>query len=491
MKQNWSEDELAVHWSLSDDEKDQIDSRTDHGRLGFAVLLKYLKAEGRFPQTHRDVPKVVVDFLAEELCITASTWNQFNFDGRTVKRIRAQIRNYLGFRPVAREDTQKIQKWLILNIIPYNPASRHLQGAVLDWCKEHKVESPTNERIERLIGAAIQEFEKSLFNKITESLPPATLINLDNLLKTSIQEDLKTEDEPEYRASVFSQLKPDAGRASLASVEKEVSKLKTINQLELPSNILSTMSSKVLKCYQLRTATESVWEVRRHNENTRYALLSIFCWQRRKEITDALVDLLLQIVHKISVRAEKKVYNELLGELEKVEGKNTLLFKLAEATLNQPEGMVKDVIFPVVNEDTLQALVKEYQSQGPGYQRKIHQFVRRSFSHHYRRMLPLILRSLIFQSNNTQHQPVITALKWLHDNRADRRKIIPLDELSIDGVVQPKFQDILFEKGPNEEDRINRIDYEICVFRTLRKQLRWIKQHLFCNLPTLPAFFVG
>ena len=241
MKQNWSEEELAVHWSLSKDESNQIDSRTDHGLLGFAVLLKYIKIEGRFPQTHR--------------------------------------------------------------------------------------------------------------------------------------EDLKTEDEPDYKASVFSQLKSDPGRAGLGSIEKEVAKLKTIHQLELPSNLLSTTSPKVLKRYQLRAATESVWAVRRHTENTRYTLLTIFCWQRRQEIIDGMLDLLIQIVHKISVGAEKKV-----------EGKTTLLFKLAEVILNQPDGMIKDVVFPVVGEDTLQALVKEYHSQGPSYQRKVHQFVRRSFSHHYRRI---------------------------------------------------------------------------------------------------------
>ncbi len=42
MKQNWSEEELAAHWSLSKDDRNQIDLRTDHGRLGFAIFLKYM-----------------------------------------------------------------------------------------------------------------------------------------------------------------------------------------------------------------------------------------------------------------------------------------------------------------------------------------------------------------------------------------------------------------------------------------------------------------
>ena len=65
-------------------------------------------------------------------------------------------------------------------------------------------------------------------------------------------------------------------------------------------------------------------------------MLAAFCWQRRQEIIDGLVDLLIQIVHRISVRAEKKVVDELLGDLQKVHGKTTLLFKIAEAALEQP-----------------------------------------------------------------------------------------------------------------------------------------------------------
>jgi dihydropteroate synthase len=72
-------------------------------------------------------------------------------------------------------------------------------------------------------------------------------------------------------------------------------------------------------------------------------LLAAFCWQRRQEIIDGLVDLLIQIVHRISVRAEKKVVDELLGDLQKVRGKTTLLFKMAEAALELGVHMVNDV----------------------------------------------------------------------------------------------------------------------------------------------------
>lgn len=44
--------------------------------------------------------------------------------------------------------------------------------------------------------------------------------------------------------------------------------------------------------------------------------------RRGREITDNLVELLLQVVHRIGARAEKQVDQEILEEFKKVTGKN-------------------------------------------------------------------------------------------------------------------------------------------------------------------------
>jgi hypothetical protein len=95
--------------------------------------------------------------------------------------------------------------------------------------------------------------------------------------------------------------------------------------------------------------------MRRHPAPVRYTFLAAFCWQRRRDIIDGLVDLLVLVVHRIGMRAERNVVQELLRDLQRVDGKTTLLYKLAEAALEQPEGIVKDVLFPVVGEPTFRS----------------------------------------------------------------------------------------------------------------------------------------
>ena len=81
---------------------------------------------------------------------------------------------------------------------------------------------------------------------------------------------------------------------------------------------------------------------------------------RQREVTDQLGDLFVQIINDIQLRAKKRVERELLTDFIRVNGKQQLLYRLAEAMLANPEGVIQDVLFPLVGQDTLKALVDEY-----------------------------------------------------------------------------------------------------------------------------------
>ncbi|WP_162868698.1 hypothetical protein, partial [Klebsiella pneumoniae] len=83
------------------------------------------------------------------------------------------------------------------------------------------------------------------------------------------------------------------------------------------------------------------------------------------EVTDNLIELLIQIVHRNGVRAERKVEKEILNDLRKVSNKYGILFNLAQSAVNNPDGIIREVIYPVVNQQTLQDLVKEFKHTGP------------------------------------------------------------------------------------------------------------------------------
>ena len=142
--------------------------------------------------------------------------------------------------------------------------------------------------------------------------------------------------------------------------------------------LLSSVHPKMLERFRRRLTNESAWEVRRRNQR-RHALCAVFLHAQQRAITDGLVELLIQIVHKIAVNAERKVVRELLHDFSKVHGKDRLLGRIAEASLGNPDGTIREVLYPLVGEDVLINLLREYKASGPAYTKKVHTVVRTSY----------------------------------------------------------------------------------------------------------------
>lgn len=127
---------------------------------------------------------------------------------------------------------------------------------------------------------------------------------------------------------------------------------------------------------------------------------------RAQEITDGLVNLLIHIVHKIDVRAEKRVEQEYMNEFKRVANKESILYRIAEAVVEHPDEPVRQVVFPVASEKLLREVIKEYKAKGPAFRQQVHKIMRASYSHHYRRMVPELLEILDFRSNDEWYSPI-------------------------------------------------------------------------------------
>ena len=84
-------------------------------------------------------------------------------------------------------------------------------------------------------------------------------------------------------------------------------------------------------------AEESPYELRRHAAQLRLTLCAYFGLLRKRELTDNLIDLLLGTVHRIARRAVRRVDKAWLDDVNRVTGKNSILFQVADASLSQPE----------------------------------------------------------------------------------------------------------------------------------------------------------
>lgn len=156
-------------------------------------------------------------------------------------------------------------------------------------------------------------------------------------------------------------------------------------------------------------------------------------------------------------------------------GKTNLLFHLAEAAVDHPDGIVREVLYPVVSEKTLRDLVKEHRASGVAYRQHVYTVMRSSYRHHYRRMIPPIVQALEFHSNNVAYRPVLDALAPLKHYAAhpstqpffSKDDVVPLD-----GVIRPALRDVVIKRDQDGGVQINRVNYELGVLETVREKLR-------------------
>ncbi|WP_339167699.1 Tn3 family transposase [Brevibacillus sp. FSL L8-0520] len=475
MKRNWELDELIEHFTILPNEMKLIENKTGETRIGFAVLFKFFQNEARFPTHKFEVPKAVIAYIAKQIFSDPELYARYDWTGRSITYHRTQIREFFGFREDTLEDAHEMTEWLCQHVLYHDHDVEHLKEHVYSRFRELKIVPPTPDRIERLIRSAIHTYEENFFQTAYQKLPSSTLAKIDSLINSIAYLEIDDEEVSgeENGQLSFHELKADPGRAGLESVLKEINKLRTIRNLELPDDLFKDIPQKVLKKYRQRVATEDIRELRRHPAPIRYTLLSAFFWLRSMEISDNLVDLLIQIIHRIGVRAERKVEKEILKDLRRVSNKYGSLFNLAQTAINHPDGIIKEVLYPVVNEQTLKDLVKEFKHTGPAYREKVHTVIRASYGSHYRRMVPEILSILDFRSNNEVHRPVIRALELIKKYANTGLHYFPLaNDIPIDGVIRTAYKEIIIEKDDKGQERINRINYEISALQMLRDKLR-------------------
>src|SRR6266516_1492857 len=471
MKRQWANEELVEHWSVDVEDRTLLGNKTGATGVGFAVLLKFFRQEGRFPQYKHEVPGIVITYLATQVGVAPEAYLQYAWQGRTIEYHRAQIREALGFRESTVADAEEVTAWLVEQVLPREHHEERLRDMAYQRFRALHLEAPTPARITRLIRSARHTFEQRLYETTLARLPQETRAALDALLDA--EEHDEGENEEDAQVVTLQELRMDPGRVGLATVLQEMAKLRCIRELQLPTDLFAGIAHKVLAVYRNRASVEEPSRLRAHDTAKRLTYLSALCVLRSQEITDGLVDLLIQIVHKIQVRAEDRVEQEYVKELKRIAGKDTILYHIAEAAVEHPDGLVREVVFPVASETLLRDLIKEYQSKGPAFRRQVHTIIRASYSHHYRRMVPELLEILDFRSNNEQYRPVIRAVQLVKDYVRSPRPFYPEEEsIPIKEVVAPKWREFVVEKEADGTERVNRLNYEMCVLQALREKVR-------------------
>jgi len=272
-------------------EQDLVAAKHRDTQLAFALLLKFYGRFGRFPRGRAELHDDAVEFVARQLGVDAGSLGFYEWTGRTIKRHRAEIRAHHGFRECTVADAERLTGWLAGDYAQQERRYELVRDALLGECRSRSIESPTPDRVERIVRSGLHQAERALAERVAGRLPVEVRARLLALVQ------VPDTDVDEADPSVLALIKVATGNVSLSSMLTEISRLEAVRAVGLPAGLFADVAPKVLAGWRARAAVESPSHLREHSDELTVTLLAALVHCRTWEITDALVTLLLRTVH--------------------------------------------------------------------------------------------------------------------------------------------------------------------------------------------------
>ena len=413
-------------WSLDRDDVAFVEEFNLASRIWVAFQMRFFRTHGRFPSREDDRDAEGLRYLGQQLGLPAPAPGAFRFRHVNARRHRTAILRHLGVRRASEQDRSALRAWVVEQCRLSCSKIEDQIASGYAWCLKRSLYVPSDKIMERLVRSARHDFLEGLLNAIARELPAHTREKLEASLT-----------EPAAPTG-FHRLKDDVGAASLASVLGACHRLEFVEGLRLPTGCLAGVDRGWVAQLSRRVEGEAAWEMRRHGEERRHALYALYLMDRRREMVDGLVDLLLEVVHRLQTRSRRRVIGAIARDIEQVHGKERMLVDIAEAAVDDPDGRVIDVIYPVAGVAKLKAVIEEHHAKGT-MDRRIQTVMRGSYASHYRRMLPGLLSVLRFRSNNKSWRPVLDALQLIVQLGREKRRSVSA-ALAPTGSIPPRWR---------------------------------------------------
>lgn len=450
----------ARDWSLSFQDLEFLSSQPGSVCLEIALQICSVRTAGRFIENWANVDDDAVAYIASQLDMPTARPHR-SYSERTARRYRLEVARHLGLSRTQASHRAELEVWLREVICPYGGSTGDMFDECFHWLQERRLIPPAEGALTRSIRAARSAFVDDFLARVAGALSRHAA----EALETSL-----TDPRGDHR---FQRLKDDVGAATLDNVLDAADRLAFIQDLDLPFDAIRAIDPSWIKMLTRRVEGETASEMRRHSLEKRLGLLAIYLMSRRSQLIDGLVDLLIEIVHRIGTRSRRKVISKIAADIEKVHGKERLLVDIATAAMMTPNGKVADVIFPIAGAAKLKAIIDEHRAKGT-LDVRIQTVMRGSYASHYRRMLPSLLSALNFRSNNEMWRPILDALSLIIRLNEKGRRYVPAS-LAPEGSVPRKWRETVIDK----RGRLNVISYELCVLAQLRDRIRakeiWIE----------------
>ena len=162
--------ELVCHYTVSSKDLAAAQRcRGDHNRLGYALMLCYLRHPGRALRAGKHPPAAMVAFVAEQVGTMPGAMDDYVATERSRQRHAIECQDHLGLRPFGRRACAELLDALLSRAIE-NDKLAVLAGLVMLTCRERRIVAPSPAVLERLCSDLRHQARREVHRRLTQGL---------------------------------------------------------------------------------------------------------------------------------------------------------------------------------------------------------------------------------------------------------------------------------------------------------------------------------
>ena len=446
---------IVRHYTFSPDDLALIRRRRRNAnRLGFGVLLAYLRFPGRILGAEEFPPSHMLDFIASQIGVGPETFAAYAHREETRWEHLGELQAYLGVRSFRREDYRAVAN-AALEEATGTDRGDAIAAAMINHLRRQSILLPASVTLEKIGLAARARARKRAHKNLIEGLEHETIAGLEALIAVG--------DDQDRTPLTWLREWPEAPtQKNLVGV---IERLQTIRNLGVGVDREQRIHRARYAAIARETAILSAQHLSRFDAPRRLATLVVFAREMEATLTDAALVMFDKMLGSVFRRADQAHKEHMADRAKTLDASTRALLGMAKAMLaakDSGEDQVAaveralgwerlktlvaeaDKVIATTREDNLSEIVDRYPT--------------------VRRMVPILLGAFVFRSWKIDDS-LLAAFDVLRAVHAAGQKNLP-------SQAPTAFLKSAWRKLIGTGAALDRRAYEVAVMMTLRDRLR-------------------
>ena len=446
--------ELVRHYTLSDADLAAIRRcRGDHNRLGYALMLCYLRYPGRALRPGERPPSAMLGFVAQQIDVSPDTPDDSGNAERSRQRHSIECQDRLGLRPFGRRVAMELTGTLLAPAIE-NDRLATLAELVLQTCQERRIVLPSPAALERLCADLRHQARREVHRRLSQGLSAEQRKCLDELTR-------RRENTGQNWLTWLRQMPQAAKPAAMLGL---IARLQHLRAAGIDASRGHLVHQARLAQITREAARVTVQHIADYERQRRHATLVAITLDLQASLTDQAINLFDGLIGSMFRRAEGRQARAFQADARAINDKVRLYARVGGAVIAARKGKQDafEAITTVIPWERFCASVAEAEALARPEEFDVYEKI----GEHYaaaRRWSPAFLDALTFEGVPAVAS-LLRAIEVLRE--ANRKGSARLPKSAPTGFVRQRWAGLVMPGG-----EIDRRHYELCVLSELRVRL--------------------